>query len=317
MVEQYKSGISWTLWTAPKPVTLEEAILYTLAYADVFSYPLRLDELQRYLVGFRASVAEVDAAARATPGIVEKDGYYLLHARGSIVALRMMREQVAAAMWPRALAYGKAIARLPFVRMVALTGALPVRNVNAGDDFDYLIVTAPGHVWLSRLLIIQLVVKPSARRGDEVCPNYILAENALTLAQHDLFHAHELAQMIPLYGLPVYERLRQANTWTEAFLPNAENLPVKTSHTPQPGRLWRTVLEPALSVAAGTWLERREIARLQRKLLPQGEHAEVQLSLECCKGHVGAHEHSTFEAFAARLIARGLDTNWNPQLPNR
>ena len=309
MVGPETHGTLWTLWTSPHINSLEEAIFYTLSYADVFSYPLTLAELHRYLVGWRISLEDIAAAVRQISGIVAQDGYYTLGDREAIIPLRRRREQIATRMWPHALTYGAAIARLPYVRMVALTGALPVHNVEPGDDYDYLIVTAPGRVWVTRRLIIQLVVKPAARRGDEICPNYILSEDALALPERDLFHAHELAQMIPLYGLPVYEHLRQANAWAEDFLPNAEGLPIPTPQTPQPGRRGRILPELLLSTAAGTWLERREMARLQRKLNPHGNQDEVQLSPDCCKGHIGAHGHSTFEAFAARLIAGGFDAD--------
>jgi hypothetical protein len=40
---------------------------------------------------------------------------------------------VASRMWPQAARYAQAIARLPFVRLVALTGALTMDNVDPGD----------------------------------------------------------------------------------------------------------------------------------------------------------------------------------------
>jgi len=49
--------------------------------------------------------------------------------------------QAAAGIWPKAVGYGQAIARLPFVQMVAVTGALAMDNADAGDDLDYFIVT--------------------------------------------------------------------------------------------------------------------------------------------------------------------------------
>ena len=64
----------------------------------------------------------------------------------------------------QAVRYGLTIARLPFVRMVAVPGALTMDNVEPGDDVDYLIVTAPDRLWLCRAVVIELVVKPAARR---------------------------------------------------------------------------------------------------------------------------------------------------------
>jgi len=312
MTESERHKMAQMLWTSPRIQSLEEAIFYTLSYADVFNYPLTLAELHRYLVGWRISLADLAVAIRKVPGIVVQDGYYALRNHEAIIPLRRHREQIAAQMWPRALAYGAKIARLPYVRMVALTGALAVQNVDPGDDYDYLIVTTPGRVWVTRLLVIQLVVKPAARRGDTICPNYILSEAAMALPERDLFHAHEIAQMIPLYGLPVYEHFRQANAWTEDFLPNAGGLPVSAPQMPQLEWHGRPLLELLLSTPIGAWLERSEMFRLQRKLNPYGERYEVQISPDCCKGHISAHGHSTFEAFAARL-----QEIWQTDLPIR
>jgi hypothetical protein len=229
------------------------------------------------------------------------NGYVTLSGRHAIVGIRHRRAKIAAQMWPRALYYAQAIARLPFVKMVALTGALTMGNVEPGDDFDYLIITEPGRLWVTRFLIIQLVVKPAARHNDEVCPNYLLSEQRLTLDEHDLFHAHELAQMIPLFGLDLYWQLREANTWAHSFLPNALDPPALHYHFSLEPRWNRLVSEALLRTSAGTWLERGEMLRMQRKLATPEAHGEVALSPDCCKGHVGAHGHHAFDAFVARL----------------
>jgi len=179
-----------------------------------------------------------------------------------------------------------------------------MHNVEPGDDYDYLIVAAPGHVWLSRLLIVMLVVKPAARCGDVVCPNYILSEDALTLRERDLFHAHELAQMVPLDGYSVYERLRHSNSWADDFLPNAGGPPLTMPLPAGSCRPGRRILESVLRIAAGAWLERHEMDRLRRTINPTDGCQEVELSPDRCKGHTDAHGQGTFEAFAARLRGR-------------
>src|SRR3990172_11192340 len=110
--------------------------------------------------------------------------------------------------------------------MVGITGALAMDNSAHGDDIDVIIVTARGRVWTARLIVIGLVYAGKLF-GDTLCPNYILSEDALALEQHDLFAAHEFAQMTPLVGFEVYQRMRAANPWVGEFLPNAGAPPRK------------------------------------------------------------------------------------------
>src|SRR4029077_9993656 len=104
--------------------------------------------------------------------------------------------------------------------MVAVTGALAVDNAPAGDDIDYLIVTTPGRVWLARSLAVALV-RVARLCGVGLCPNYVLAQSALSQQRRNLFIAHDLAQMVPLAGRAVYAEMLSANAWAQAYLPQA------------------------------------------------------------------------------------------------
>ena len=89
--------------------------------------------------------------------------------------------------------------RLPWVRMVAVTGALAMDNVDEGADIDLLIVTEPGRVWLCRFFIIQQV-RLFRLRGIEMCPNWMLSAERSRSRRRDLHSARELTQMVPLVG---------------------------------------------------------------------------------------------------------------------
>ncbi|HET9809624.1 MAG TPA: hypothetical protein VFQ66_08005, partial [Candidatus Limnocylindria bacterium] len=97
--------------------TLRRAIARTVAYADLFEYPLDRSEVHRYLIGESASSEDVD-------GMLEQDGAlgaYLertgdkvhLRGRASTVETRRMREAASAEMWRAARAYGAWVSRLP------------------------------------------------------------------------------------------------------------------------------------------------------------------------------------------------------------
>ncbi len=295
-----------TPWLTPGSHTLKTAILHTVAYADVFDYPLTAKEVHFYLVGIPAPLTAVQAllssSQLAPQHLAYRQGYFTLPGRKSIVETRLRRAKVAARMWPRAIHCGLSIARLPFVRMVAVTGALAMNNVEPADDVDYLIVTEPGRLWLCRAMVIALVVKPAARRGNVLCPNYLLSERTMALHEHNLFTAHELVQTVPIAGLSIYRQMRWANAWTVRFLPNAHDPPRRVDPAPPARRPIRSLAEVALRTPVGAWLERWEMDRKVYRFSQQGDnHAEVAFGADWCKGHFENHERRILEAFTYRL----------------
>jgi hypothetical protein len=287
-----------TSWSA-----LERAIVMTVAYADVFDYPLTSREIHRYLAGVAADQAAVDTSLRQLIGgaLAQVGPYVMLPERAAIVETRQRRAAIAAQMWPQAVRYGRMIGRLPFVRMVAVTGALAVSNVEAGADIDYLVITVPGRLWLCRAIIIALV-RLTAQRGPILCPNYLLSERALALSEHSLYGAHELMQMVPITGVPWYHRMRQANTWADGLLPNAAGMPYLVTPAALASSRAQSLAELALRSPAGGWLERWEMERKVRKFSARHPgNPEISMNRDCCKGHFDAHGQRTLAAYADRV----------------
>lgn len=285
---------------------IERAIVQTVAYADVFDYPLTADEVHRYLVGVPASQGAIRAAlssGRLVPRLLVRRGrYYALAGREAAVETRRRRATISAIFWRRAIHYARLIANLPFVRMVAVTGALAMDNV-ADEDIDYLVVTEPGRLWVCRALVVGLV-KLAARGGVTLCPNYFLSERALVLRERNLFTAHEVAQMVPIAGLAIYQRLRELNRWTEHFLPNAGGPPRRVDRFEPKARRVRGLTEAALRTRLGAGLERWEMQRKVKKLGQRGVgHVEVAFSPDWCKGHYGDHGQRTLARYDERLVA--------------
>jgi hypothetical protein len=299
--------------TKPGLNPLETAILHTVAYVDIFDYPLTLAELHRYLVAL--PIAETRLQAVLTDGrlvprrLVRCGEFYTLPGREDIVALRRQRMAYARRLWPWAVYYGHRLASLPFVRMIAVTGSLAVDNVQPGADIDYLIVTENGRLWLCRALVI-IMVRLAARRGITLCPNYFLAERALIFQQRNLYNAHELVQMVPLAGIDTYRRLRRLNSWTSRYLPNAggfpplkvDRLPLAGSLQDWRGRLGETLFRTRLGGRLEQWEMERKISRLGRQLQaartggrPDGN--EAAFAADWCKGHFENHGRRVLEAF--------------------
>jgi hypothetical protein len=293
----------------PVPSPIEEAILRTLLYADVFNFPMTEVEIHHFLIGCTANRDEVQATLNSSTWLREhitcEHGYYMLIHRIDIVNLRRERDKASMQLWPLACRWGVILAHLPFVRMVALTGALALRNANGShDDIDYLLVTKPGRVWLARAFAV-LTVRIGRLFGVGLCPNYVLAETALLQERQDLFMAHELAQMVPLAGIAVYTQMRTINAWATELLPNTDT-PFYTEPDKTPigfGRWLQHAVELLLGDKLGDALENWEQQRKLRKFSRMINRAEssAQLDSERVKGHFNDYGYPTLQAYEQRL----------------
>lgn len=302
-----------------KPTILDVAILRTLIYADVFDFPMTPQEIHRYLIEHAATFDQVNAALqhpspwlaqRIVGGKLYSDCLFALPGRAEkLFQQRQTREAASAQLWPRALRYGAWLGRLPFVRMVAMTGALSMRNAPHGDDdLDYILVVRDGRVWLARLLAV-ILVRLVRLRGPELCPNYVLSESSLAQENADLFMAHEVTQMVPVVGHDTYDKMRDANRWAAMFLPNADGAGfLETDQQPRRvGAVLKQMTEWMLSGPLGNWLERWEMRRKIRKLAPQTQTSiEMELDASRVKGHTMDYGQRTLARYLEGLRAAGL-----------
>jgi len=285
---------------------LHHAILQTLTYADIFDYPRTAAEIHRYLVGVHTSLETIKETLanglHSSRVIVQKGEYFILPGREELSETRKRRANHSARLWPYGLYYGRILENFPFVRMVALTGALAVANVEDGADVDYFIVTESGRLWLCRAMIIGLV-RVAARRGIIICPNFFLAENALELPDRNLYIAREVTQMIPLSGMDIYQRIRQANHWVYELLPNADGPPsCQISAARRQPNPVKNVIETLFHSPLGAGLERWEMNRKIQKFTTNfPSTAETRFSPDRCQGHFDGYGKKTMEAFQARL----------------
>ncbi len=293
--------------------SLEDSILRTLLYADVFNFPMTLPEIQHFLIAsLPTTAAAVEGALmqsdRLGSLIACVDGYFMIAGREELAALRQERERASRSLWASAERYGRWFGRLPFVRMVALTGALAVRNAVDGDDIDYVLVTREGRVWLARACAI-LVVRLARLRGVQLCPNYVLSECALVQESHSIYMAHEIAQMVPMVGQDVYLRMRALNNWVAEQLPNAQTPFAPTVDVPDVvgWRMLKRVLEALLGGALGDAVEDWERERkLRRFAALAGESKSARLDAQHVKGHFSDHGHPAIVQYLARLEKYGV-----------
>ena len=277
---------------------LERAILETLAYSDVFDYPLTLDELHRFLT-IHSTVAEIQECMIGMKNITFANGYYFLAGRSEIVDIRKQREENSHKAYRRAISYGRILGRLPFIRMVALTGSLVMLNLSKNRDMDYMLVAKPGRVWTARAFAL-LLARVTRLFGDVICPNVIISENALEWNERNLYTAREFAQMILVRGEGVFCELRIVNKWVKDVLPN--HVILNEVKDDAESNAVQHVIEFFLNNKLGnlfeSWEMNRKIARFQKQV---GYGAETNFSADVCQGNFDHHGSWTLKAYKERL----------------
>lgn len=277
---------------------LDWAILKTVAYASLFQYPLSLGELHIGLMERRLSAHALEARLRSD-GLRNRieivDGFVVPRGRRSWLALRRIRKEHS-----RRLVEGLAdvlgiVRRFPHVRMAALSGACARGNAT-DDDVDLFIVARSGRVWTVALGLFLLAKWKGVR--NVLCVNYLIDEDALALAERDLFTAAEIVGLRALTGGDVLRRFVQANPWVLAHFPNFfaahAGVVAPPAIRPRGLRLGGACLEVVSRAIFGTYL------RLRTRGAPG-----VVLDRHRLKLHTRDHRGRLLEAF--RAATTGLD----------
>ncbi len=297
--------------------TIDEAILRTVLYGDVFSFAMTSQEIHHFLISdtphnLQAVENALAYSADLRDLLEQSDGLVAIAGRSDLIPMRLQREQDSLNLLNEATRYGRWLARMPFIRMVGLTGALAVHNAaSADDDIDYMLVTKAGRVWTARALSI-LWVRIGKLRGVTLCPNFVLAETNLKHAPEDLYIAHEIAQLLPLSGSEIYEKMREENGWELNFLANAY-APFYSLEIYAPKGSWEFLKragEWILGSKIGDKLEAWEFRRKQARFQPEIErhaHNSAEITDERVKGHFNNHGHPVMVKYFNRLKQYNLE----------
>lgn len=212
------------------------AILKTLAYGDIFDFPLKPSEIWQFLIGDPGQKASYSQFNKILSKFPQKEGYFFLPGRRHIVDIRQKRKRSSAKKKVIAGEVAKTLKIIPTIKMVGITGALAWENCEKDDDIDFLIVTSKKTLWLTRFLVTLLTEFLGRRRHpnaqnpteikDKICLNMFLDEDYLTVPkkEQDLYTAHEVAKFKLLWDRDLTcQRFLAANPWVGEYLPNAMN----------------------------------------------------------------------------------------------
>jgi len=247
-----------------------------MAYFDLFSYPLAVEDVCRFL-DVEASQEAVwrEMEELAGEGRVFRLGAYYSLQNDPTLAMRRLRGEVHAdELLAIADRGGKLLYQFPFVRGVCISGSLSKRCADEKADIDYFIITKANRLWIARTLM-HLFKKLTYLRGHQhrYCMNYFVDEEALEIKEKNIFTAVELLTLLPVRGNGGLVQFFDANDWTSQYLPHYHDRPREAKGAHRVSFLKR-VLERLLNNRLGDALDtylRRVTDRRWKKKTGRGE----------------------------------------------
>lgn len=224
-------------------LSLRDSILATLAYFDLFSYPLTTEELFRFLwapkrpVAFR-EMEETLALLMREQRVGSRNEFWFLSGQEEIVPRRQEAVSYGEEKIRRAQKAARCIAWIPFVKAMFVCNTVGMGTAREESDIDVFIVVKDKRLWLARLLITLTLSIVGLRRtktriANQICLSFFVTNAALDLApltmgSPDVYLMYWLDLLIPVYDPEnTHRALMAANTFAKPYLPHAFGRPLK------------------------------------------------------------------------------------------
>ena len=202
---------------------IRNSILKVVAYFDLFSYPVTIQEINRYSdTCTNSAELEAELGELCLQGCIYKLGeFYCLHDNPELVRNRIFANERAEILLTKARRISKFLYRFPFVRAVCISGSLSKHVADEKADIDYFIITAENKLWLARTFM-HFWKKLSFITGHQhfFCMNYYIDEYAMVIEEKNIFTATELVTLMPICGYGALNDFFSRNDWALKYFPN-------------------------------------------------------------------------------------------------
>ncbi|MBI2338204.1 hypothetical protein HYU95_03375 [Candidatus Daviesbacteria bacterium] len=256
---------------------MEKAILKTLIYADIFDYPLKINEIHKWLIGKKVTLRQLekalgklvgrlqvfDSEVAQTRGVAACRRFYYLPKRKKLISKRLEKARQSEVYLKKARMLAQVLKVIPWIKLVGISGGLALNNAGKYDDIDLFIVTAKNRLWVSRLLALGLLSLTGQRRkagesgkkvAGKICANILVEEDKLEQKNKDIYTAHEVLQMKVLWQRNgIYSKYLYDNEWVFKFLPNWVDSSLRAPKGR--GNLVPQKIASSHSLLAMTWME--------------------------------------------------------------
>jgi len=204
---------------------LEKNILRVLLYFDIFSHPLKPEEIYIFLPQNSITLPEFVKQLNIIAGnkesqIKQKDGYYFSGDNYHYSAIRSERETYSRRHWKMARIMTHIIKRFPFVRAVFITGSLSKNSSSKASDIDFMIVTQKNRLWVARTMLMTFKKIFLFNKYKYFCINYSITEDNLEIEDKNIYTAIEVITSKATYNSGMLNKFINSNLWLSALLPN-------------------------------------------------------------------------------------------------
>ena len=227
---------------------LQQSVIKTLLYYDIFNYPLKAAEVYRFLPTNSVRPNDVEEALGQLCNsqlVFRFDEFFSIQNNVENIIRRKKGNAFAQKSSSIAVRRAKLIANFPFVRAVFASGSFSKGYMDDKSDLDFFIITSPGRLWIARTFIVLFKRLFFLNSHKYFCCNYFIDTDHLEIEEKNLFTATELATLIPLQGTSLYSRMMSHNHWLLNFFPNYEIKTVENT-TPIETSSFKLVLENIL-----------------------------------------------------------------------
>lgn len=212
-------------------IQLRQSIIRTLAYYDIFSYPLTAVEVYHNLGNNHTSLEGIKSELKnlTANNIIYSNGeFFQLNDDENYVNRRRKGNELAEKRLKTARRVSSLISGFPFIRGILLSGSISKGFMEDDSDIDYFVITHPNRVWFSRLMLMLFKKLFLFNSKKYFCINYFVDSENLEIEEKNIFTATEIVTLLPTFGKEMYHEFYAKNSWVKQFYPNYPMRETKT-----------------------------------------------------------------------------------------
>lgn len=200
----------------------EQAVLKTLAYFDVFNYPMKPSEIHQFAPILMSPLNVVPCLNyMVNHGLIFQHGnFFSINSDPAVAESRKANSKTTDKSIALAKRFSRFLSRVPFVDGVFAADTNSFELHPEGVELDFSIIAKPNRAWLCRFFIRLYMSLFWFRSSKSFGLNHIIDGGQLQLDDKSLMMATKLKMLTPMVNQELYSSFIKSNTWANQFLPN-------------------------------------------------------------------------------------------------